>query len=261
MTNSRFHFLLIGRAGLTVAAVLLASLSQAQQPAFEVASIKPNNSNSQNSNFNRMTGGGLHAINVTLREMILFAYDIRDQQLIGSSGWIDNDRYDVLAKPTQNDNPTGAKRSFEEDFAGLRPKLRALLADRFGLAVHRETREMPIYALVVGKNGSRLEPSKSENHTLNNRRGLVICKKGTMKQFAENSLTWRMGRTVVDKTGLTGEFDFELKFLEDQAVAAGDTSLPDFLTAMREQLGLVLQSQKAPVEVIVVDHVERASLN
>jgi uncharacterized protein (TIGR03435 family) len=70
-----------------------------------------------------------------------------------------------------------------------------------------------------------------------------------------------MGRTVVDKTGLAGEFDFEFKFVEDKAAAAGDNSLPDFLTAMREQLGLVLQSQKAPVEVLVIDRAEKASVN
>jgi uncharacterized protein (TIGR03435 family) len=193
--------------------------------------------------------------------MVLFAYDLREPQLVGAPGWIDSERYDVIAKPSQDDNPTGAKRSFEEDFRGLRLKMRSLLADRFQLEVHNETREMPIYALMVAKSGSRLEPSTSENHTLNNRTGLVIGKKITMKQFAENSLTWRMGRTVVDKTGLAGEFDFEFRFVEDKAAAAGDNSLPDFLTAMRNQLGLVLESQKGPVEVVVVDRVARASVN
>jgi uncharacterized protein (TIGR03435 family) len=208
-----------------------------------------------------MAGGGLHAIHVTLREMILFAYDIRGHQLIGASGWMDDERYDVLAKPAQNDNPTGARRSHEEEWRGIRLNLRTLLADRFQLAIHKETRELPIYALVAAKNGPRLEFSKSEWLTINNRNGQVICKKVTMKQFAANTLTWRTGRTVVDETGLSGEFDFELKFVEDQAAAAGDNSLPDFLTALRDQLGLVLRSQKGPVEVIVVDHAGRASEN
>jgi uncharacterized protein (TIGR03435 family) len=244
-----------------ISALLPVSVCSAQQPEFEAASIKVNNSGRQDSNFNRMAGGGVRAINVTLRGMILFAYDIREQQLVGAPSWLDTERYDVEAKPAENDNPTGVKRSFEEDFRGIRVKMRSLLADRFQLVVHPETREMPIYALMVAKSGSRLEPSKSEYHTLNNRTGLVIGKKVTMKQFAENSLTWRMGRTVVDKTGLTGEFDFEFKFIEDKAAAAGDNSLPDFLTAMREHLGLVLQSQKAPVEVLVIDRAEKASVN
>jgi len=246
---------------LTTATFLLASVCWAQPAEFEVASVKLNTSGRQDSNFNRMAGGGIRAINVTLRGMILFAYDIREQQLIGAPAWMDSERYDIDAKPSQDDNPTGAKRSFEEDFRGIRLKMRALLTDRFQLAVHPETREMPIYALIAAKNGPHLEPSKSENHTINNRNGLVICKKATMKQFSENSLTWRMGRTVVDKTGLPGEFDFELKFVEDKAAASGDNTLPDFLTAMKDQLGLVLQSQKAPVDVIVVDRVEKASVN
>jgi uncharacterized protein (TIGR03435 family) len=245
----------------TLTAFVFAAVCWSQQPEFEVASIKPNNSGSSNSGFNRMAGGGLHANNVTFREMILFAYEFRDQQLIGASGWMDNERYDVMAKPTQNDNPTGAKRSFDEDFRGLRVKTRALLADRFKLSVHTETRELPIYALVVAKSGHHLQPTKSENLRINNRNGLVICNKVTMQQFAESTLTYKMGRIVVDKTGLTGEFDFELKYVEDKAAAAGDNSAPDFLTVLRQQLGLVLESQKGPVEVLVIDHAEKASVN
>uniref|UniRef100_Q01X23 TIGR03435 family protein n=1 Tax=Solibacter usitatus (strain Ellin6076) TaxID=234267 RepID=Q01X23_SOLUE len=242
----------------TLTALLFASVCWSQQAEFEVASVKPNTSARAGSDFNRTPGGGLHAINVTLREMILFAYEIRDQQLIGGPAWMGSDRYDVMAKPSQNDNPAGAKRSFDEDFRGIRLKMRALLADRFQLAIHRETRDMPIYTLVAAKNGPRLDPSKSEDLRINNRRGLVICKKVTMKAFAESSLTYRMGRTVVDKTGTSGEFDFELKFREDQDV---DSTDPDFLTAMREQLGLVLHSEKGPVEVIVVDDAKKASAN
>ena len=245
----------------TFIALLFASICWSQSPEFEVASVKLNNSARAGSDFNRTPGGGLDAINVTLKEMIRFAYDLRDQQLVDASGWMDSDRYDVVAKPSQNDNPTEKKRSFEEDFRGIRLRVRALLADRFKLAVHAETKEMPIYALVVAKNGPHLVPSKSEGFRINNRNGLVICNKVTMKQFAENTLTYRTGRTVVDKTGISGEFDFELKFVEDKAAAAGDTSAPDFLTVMREQLGLVLESQKGPVEVLVVDHAEKASTN
>jgi uncharacterized protein (TIGR03435 family) len=238
---------------------LFASVCWSQQTEFEVASVKPNTSLRPGSDFNRTPGGGLNAINVTLREMILFAYEIREQQLSGGPGWMNSDRYDVFAKPPQNDNPTGAKRSFDEDFRGIRLKMRALLADRFGLAVHRETREMPIYALVAAKSGAHLEASKSDSLTINNRHGLVICKKVSLKAFAENSLTYRMGRTVVDKTGISGEFDFEFKFREDQD--GPDSTEPDFLTAMREQLGLVLRPEKGPVEVLVVDDARKASAN
>jgi uncharacterized protein (TIGR03435 family) len=243
----------------TVAALLFASLCWSQQVEFEVASVKPNNSGAMGSNFNRMPGGGLNAINVTLREMILFAYDIRGNQLTGGPAWLDHDRYDVMAKPARNDNPTGAKRSFDEDWQGIRTRLKAVLADRFQLAVHAETREMPIYALVVAKGGPHLTPSKADGLTINNRKGLVICKKASMKQFAERSLANRMGRTVVDQTGISGEFDFEIKYVEDQL--SNETAGPDFLTAMKEQIGLILQSQKGPVEMTVVDRAEKAAAN
>src|SRR5215831_6482660 len=108
---------------LTTATFLLASVCWAQPAEFEVASIKVNNSGRQDSNFNRMAGGGVRAINVTLRGMILFAYDIREQQLVGAPSWLDSVRYDVEAKPAEKDNPTGAKRSFEEDFRSIRVKM------------------------------------------------------------------------------------------------------------------------------------------
>jgi len=243
----------------SLAALLLATLCWSQQAEFEVASVKPNNSGGTSSNFNRTAGGGLHAINVTLRDLIIFAYDLRGHQLVGGPSWLDHDRYDVLAKPAQNDNPSGARRSFEEDWRGIRMSLRAVLADRFQLAVHSETREMPIYALMVAKGGPHLQPSQAEGLTINNRNGLVICKKASMKQFAERALANRLGRTVVDQTGLSGEFDFEIKYVEDQL--ANDTAGPDFLTAMKEQVGLILQSQKGPVEVTVVDRAEKAAAN
>ena len=224
--------------------VLFTSLCWTQQLIFEVATIKPSRPGSLGSNFNRRPGGGIECLNVTLREMILFAWDIRPHQLTGGPSWIDKDRYDVLAKPDRNDNPTGAKRGFNEDFRDLRLRMRSLLADRFQLVLHTETREVPIYALLVAKGGPHLRKSTSDGLGIHNRNGFVECTKVTMKEFAERSLTYRMGRTVVDETGLSGEFDFELKFVEDQALAA-DTSGPDFLTALQQQLGLKLESPKA----------------
>jgi len=244
-----------------IVALVFASLSFAQRLEFEVASVKPNTSSELGSNFNRMPGGGLHAINVTLRELIRFAYDIGEHQLIGVSGWMGSDRYDVMAKPTQNDNPTGAKRSFDEEFNGIRLRMRTLLADRFGLVVHKETKELPVYALMVVKGGPHLQPTTSDGLKINNRNGLVICRKISMKDFAERALSYRMGRSVIDKTGIPGEFDFDIKFTDESAGPNGEPTGPDFLAAMREQLGLVLQSQKAPVEVIVVDKAEKASAN
>ena len=163
--------------------------------------------------------------------------------------------------PRRTTIPTSAKRSFEEDFRQIRLKMRSLLADRFQLVVHNETRQLPIYALVVAKGGPHLTPSSSEGLTIHNQKGRVECKKVTMKQFAENSLTYRMGRTVVDKTGLTGEYDFDFTYAENQAVPSPDSDLPDFLTALRQRLGLRLESQQGPVDVTVIDRAEKASAN
>jgi uncharacterized protein (TIGR03435 family) len=127
--------------------------------------------------------------------------------------------------------------------------------------VHNETQQLPIYALVVAKGGPHLTPSTSESLAIHNMKGRVECKKVTMKLFAENSLTYRMGRTVVDKTGLSGEYDFDFRYAEDQAILTGDTTLPDFLTALREELGLRLESQQGPVAVLIIDRAEKASAN
>jgi uncharacterized protein (TIGR03435 family) len=241
---------------LVALAIASACLAQTE---FEVASVKPDHSLSQGSNFNRTPGGGLNATNVTLREMIIFAYDIRDHQLTGGPGWMDSDRYDVVAKASHDD--VVETNNFEEAFRLIRLKMRALLANRFKLAIHTETREMPIYALVIARNGPHLEQSKSDGLTMHRQNGHLICKGASMKAFAERDLALRMGRNVVDKTGLAGEFDFEVKYAEDRGAASTDASGPDFLTAMQEQLGLKLEPQKGPVEVIVVDSAEKASAN
>ncbi len=248
----------------TLVTLLLATVCWSQQIEFEVASVKPANPANpagRGSTFNRQPGGGLHALNVTLREMITFAYDLRDHQLVGGPPWMDNDRYDVVAKNNHGDG-TDDKTPFEDAFRPIRLRMKALLASRFALAVHTETREMPIYALVVAKNGPHLQATTSEGLTLNNRNGLVIAKKASMQAFADRLLSYRMGRSVVDKTGLSGEYDFEIKFVEDRgAAAAADVSGPDFLTAMQEQLGLKLEQQKGPVPVLLVDHAEKPSAN
>ena len=231
----------------------------AQQLQFEVASVKVNHSPAGGSNFNRTPGGGLNAIRVTLKEMITFAYDIHDYQLIGGPKWIDEERYDVFAKPNHDD--VVQTNNYEEAWGKIRPKLRSLLADRFKLAVHTETRELPIYALVVGKKGPHLTATTAEGLNIHNQTGHLICTKITMKQFAEMPLSVHMGRTVVDKTGLSGEFDLDVTYLPDRAATSADASGPDFLTAMQEQLGLKLEQQKGPVQVIVVDRAEKASEN
>jgi uncharacterized protein (TIGR03435 family) len=141
--------------------------------------------------------------------------------------------------------------------------LRALLADRFKLAVHTETREMPIYVLVVAKGGSKLVKSNVSGTTINTGRSRITIK-GSDNSLAllTYDLAWRLGRPVIDQTGLAGRYEFDLKWTEDDAAAsAPDSGGPSLFTAIQEQLGLKLEPTKGSVPVLVIDHAEQASEN
>ncbi len=234
------------------------------QEEFEVASVKPNTSMDGGMSINRSPGGVFSATNVTLKMLVTFAYDIRPHQLSGGAGWMESDRWDIVARPSAEDAAAEPKTySFSSGALDrLHRRVQALLADRFKLVVHSETKEMPILALVAAKGGPHLAEAKSSGPSIQGRPGQLTCKKVSMKMFAERTLAQRLGRNVVDKTGVAGDFDFEIKYVEDRGAAAtADVSGPDFLTAMQEQLGLKLESQKGPVQIIVVDHAEKASAN
>jgi uncharacterized protein (TIGR03435 family) len=233
---------------------------------FEVASVKPNATLDQNVSINWTPGGGLDAVNVSVRMLITFAYRIRDQQLAGGPGWLDSDRYDIHAKP-----PVGepAAPDFFDTTAAERVRLRtrALLTDRFKLLLRSESREMPVYVLTVAKNGPKRglkqwqegdEPGPQNIGRVNT----YTAKKVSMKAFAEGYLSSRMGRAVLDQTGLSGNFNFKLEFVPDQSgPGATDLKGPTFLDALEEELGLKLEPRKAPVNVLVVEHVERPGAN
>ena len=220
------------------------------QATFEVASIKPH--------VGTVTawGGSFHGPRltetaITLRELIEDAYDLRNDQIAGGPSWIGSDRYDIDAKA-------------EGDAALTRVQqqqiLQALLADRFQLQVHRETKEMPVYALVAGKNGSKLKENSADAKGPNFVRGTTAgmhmeASNGTMENLARQ-LSFTAGRPVVDKTGLTGFYAFTLDW-----TSATDSDLPSVFTAVQEQLGLRLESQRAPVEMLLIDQAERPSPN
>jgi bla regulator protein blaR1 len=268
--SSYYSSMLVKLAILAAGAAV--SLAQTPAPAaaqlqFEVASVKPNTSMSGNSGLNRGPGGTMTATDVSLRFLVAFAYDVRDYQLAGGPSWMDKDKYDIVAR-LDHDAAAAEAKPTAENAVNLRLRLRALLADRFQLVVHSETREMPIAVLVAAKNGPHLEESKSDGTQIMGQVGLLTCKKVSMKMFAERVLSQRLGRSVLDKTGIAGDFDFKVQYVEEaqaksggDAPTAGDAAGPTFLTAMQEQLGLKLESQKGPVEFIIVDHAEKASAN
>lgn len=234
--------------------------------AFEVASVKPNATLDPDVSINRTPGGGLDAVNVSVRMLITFSYRIRDQQLIDAPSWLDSNRYDIHAKPPAGES---ARTDFFDTTGAERVRLRtqALLADRFKLQLRSETREMPVYVLMVAKHGPKPalkrwqegdEPGPQNIGRVNS----YTAKKVSMKAFAEGYLSSRMGRVVLDQTGLGGDFNFKLEFVPDQAGrGAPDLTGPTFLDALEDQLGLKMEPGKAPVKVFVIEHVERPGPN
>jgi uncharacterized protein (TIGR03435 family) len=244
------HLLLC--AGLTAGAF---AQPAAELPEFEAASVKPNKSGSGHSS-SHDTEGQLVATNMSLRDYIRWAFGVKDYQISGPD-WLQSERFDIVAKfpPHNGKNEVG-------------PRLQKLLADRFRLAVHRETREFPVYALVPAKNGPKLTAVEDTgSHNTNGSRGHLTGQGINMTRLAE-FLSRQMERPVVDLTDLKGVYDITLDWTPDEAAGtvkpgADPKALtdappgPDLLTALQQQLGLKLRPQKAPLELIVVDRVER----
>ena len=186
--------------------------------------------------------GSLTMLNQPLRNLITYAYDLRAFQLSGAPGWIETDRFDVLAK--SQDGPALA-----------REKARALLAERFGLTVHHETKEQTVYLLTLAKGGSRMKVSADTGP----QRGIYREGAGQAQGFAATTavLAGMTDRAVIDKTGLIGKYEWTLEWSPD----AEDVTRPSLFTALPEQFGLKLETGKGPVDVIVIDHINRPSQN
>ncbi|MCU1235801.1 MAG: hypothetical protein JWP63_3768 [Candidatus Solibacter sp.] len=235
----------------TVYVLLFASLAACtfgQQAAevleFEAVSIKVNSSGSGSSR-SHDTSGQWVAENLSLRDYVRRAFEIRDYQVQGPD-WMSSARFDIVAKfpPHTGDSQLG-------------PRLQKLLTDRFKLAVHRETKEFPVYALVKGKNSPKLKAAADTGpQGTNSTRGRLTGQRITMARLAE-FLAQRMDRPVVDLTGLTGMYDLTLEWTTDEAAAGDAPPGPTLEAALQQQLGLRLQSQRAPIMLIVVDHIEK----
>ena len=290
--------LIAGTALVLSVTALSVSRPNAQAPAqapdakppltYEAASVKPNKSGGPGSNIRRFPGGRLQATNMPLRALITFAYQLQPFQLVGDPGWLRTETFDIVAKMEGDPPPVMPGQGPDPHMVAMR----TLLADRFKLAVHRETREMDIYALVIarpdGKPGPALRPTTQDCEAV-----MEAAKRGTLPppsgpndpvtcgtrgmpgriqvggmpllSFA-NMLSGRVQRTVVDRTGLPGAWDFEITFAPESApipappgveLPPGDPTAPSLFTAIQEQLGLRLQSTKGPVDVLVVDSIER----
>jgi uncharacterized protein (TIGR03435 family) len=294
----RTTLLVTAAAGMFAAPVAIGALTapRAATPStpdtgtasFEVASVKPNKTGDQRVSIGLQPGGRFNASNVPLRMLLRQAYDIQKFQIVGGPEWLRSDRFDVVAK-----TPEG-----EYSANQMRPMLRALLAERFKLRAHHETREMPVYALMKARQDGSLGPNITPAAVdcvavMQSRRGgpqpappqprqkidcgLLIgvgrMNVGGMPMVSlARSLSSLVGRTVMDKTGLTGGYDVELTYAPEGlgglpplpngvSLPDGDPNAPTIFTALREQLGLELESQHAPVDVLVIDSAEPPSEN
>ena len=256
--------------------IILAGVAFAQTFKFEVASIKPSSPDAHGSSILTDKVGGLTAENVPLRAMITMAYGIRDFQLSGGPGWIGVDRYDIIAKPERvvSTAPPPADAPMTDDQRKVRDeqwkdRVRNLLAERFGLVVHNETKEGQIYVLTVAKGGPKLTAvtKVGDRQGISGNRGRTQGYAAPMSMLAMN-LSNNVGRPVVDKTGLTEKYDWVLEWTPDMPATGLDGPPPTdngpgptIFTALQEQLGLRLESSKGPVETYVIDKVERPSEN
>ncbi len=254
--------------------------------SFEVASIKPSSGDGRMVQIGVSPGGRWTARGVTAKMLIQQAYNVRDFQITGGPGWLSSDGYDIVAKA---ETPNISREQ-------MGPLLQSLLAERFKLQFHRETRELPQYALVVGKGEPKMHLSEIQPE-LDSRglpkeppaagaagprkgamirmgRGQLNAQMASISVFAQ-MLAQQLGRPVVDKTGLKGFYDFELQWTPDEnergmglGIGDGrespppiDSSGPSIFTALQEQLGLRLEGAKGPVPIVVIDRIEKPTGN
>lgn len=303
--------LLLGAAGLMAIALPVIfgllhatqSLAQSQAqsaggkaPVYEVASIKPNKSGANDTRMG-YSPDGFSATESNLQMLIMGAYGVNPNQISGAPDWLTSERYDIEAKTDSSTADEFRKLNGDERRAERQRMLQALLADRFKLTVHRETKELPVYVLVVAKGGPKFHEAKPGDTYPNGMKlpdghggaGLMFMGRGELTaqglplETLVRELSLQLGRTVIDKTGLTGNYDFSLTWTSDVTVGGfGETlapretegsqpgtrgtsepesSGPTIFTALQDQLGLKLQSEKGPVEILVIDHVEKPSAN
>jgi uncharacterized protein (TIGR03435 family) len=244
---------------------------------FEVVSIKPAKNPNGGWALNP-TDDGVRGLNVPLEYLIHQAYGIHeDYRYSGAPNWIKSENYDVEAKMESSVADAFRKLPRAQQEVALEHMLQVVLAERFNLKVHRETKELPVYFLVVARGGPKLQESKPNPDDPNAPRNaswggtvrgpLTISTAKLMPiEDLASELSRSVGRMVLDKTGLTGKYDFTLQYVREQIAVTpsadtSDSSDTSIFRALQDQLGLKLESGKGPVEIIVIDHVERASGN
>jgi uncharacterized protein (TIGR03435 family) len=235
-------------------------------PEFDACSIKPSTPGQQGGGLT-VRGREIVAFNTSVSFLVTFVYGVSPRQIVGAPVWTETEHYDLDGKPTEEGMPNQKQ---------MKIMIQKLLADRFQLKFHREKREMSAYVIQLGKNGPKLTKSQGDPKGLPGLSfgglGAMNAFNATIADFASVLQTAVLDRPVVDESGLDGHYDFAMHWTPDETQFAGlgvkipppsdkEDAPPTLGTAMLEQLGLKLVATKAPVEVLVIDHVEKPSAN
>jgi uncharacterized protein (TIGR03435 family) len=285
----------------TVAAALLLSAAQIRaqsqsaatpKPEYEIVSIKPTDPNNRVGRSGLLyTADGLTGHNVGVWALFRAAYEVENYQISGAPKWFETEHYDIEAKLDAATVDEIRKLGMEKSRTLRQQMMQALLADRFNLVAHRETKDVPIYSLVIAKSGSKLqEPKPGETYEkgikgpdgqpfkeaifFSGRAGsLTMTAQAASTTTLASVLSGQLGRPVLDKTGLTAKYDFSFPFAPEEvqsatvpssgvpAPAAPESNLPTLSVAIEEHLGLKLESGKGPAPIIVIDRIEKPSGN
>lgn len=249
-------------SGLGLGFVLVA---QQTPRSFEVASIKPSPPGDTRPPLVGYPAGRLTTVNASLLFLIKFAYDLRDDQILNAPDWVGSTLYDIEAKAS-NDVPF---QSGPEGARQIRLMTQILLAQRFEFVAHQETGQEPVYRLTIAKGGVKVKATEDKPGPITFRPGRLTGASVTIPVLIK-LLTGPAGRPIIDETGLTGRYNFDLKYspeLTSGGAAAGpdapppDPNAPSIFTAVREQLGLRLDPSRGPVEILVIEHVAKPSEN
>lgn len=222
---------------------------------FDIASIKPTLDADSRLRIRHQPGGTFTATAATLKSLVRHAYGVEDFQVEGTRGWISTDKFEVVAKMESAPEKVSAER--------FRLMLQELLAKRFQLRVHKESREMNMYALETAKGGPHLERKGDSPKGVSPRDGIMTMRATTVDGLA-SFISSQVQRVVVNNTNLKGEYDILLSYSPDSAVDSAQPETgrgPSLRAALREQLGLSLVSRKGPTEFVVIDQAARPSAN
>ncbi len=234
-------------------------------PVFEVATIKPSRPEAQGKGI-RVNGIHFSSINISVNDLIGFAYGVHPRQIAGGPAWLASDRFDIDAKPDGEGQPNDRQ---------LKIMVQKLLADRFKLAFRKEKKDLSVYALVVGKSGTKLTPNESDPNGLPGlgfrALGSMIVRNASMADFASTMQGTVLDRPVVDQTSLPGRYDFTLNWTPDEfqfsrlgvkvPPVQENAPNPDLFTAIQQQLGLKFESSKLPAEILVIERAEKPEAN